>query len=189
MSQSTRKPDSNRSASAPKGEAAVSNFIRQVIEADLAKRQVRRPPLGGTPGPGVRRSATRPLDPARIRTRFPPEPNGYLHIGHAKSICLNFGLARRLRRRVPHALRRHQPGKGGAGVRRLDRRCGEVAGLRLGAAPLLRVGLLRLHVRGRRVPDRRRARVRRRADRRGDARKSRHADRTRQRQPVAQPPG
>ena len=35
-----------------------------------------------------------PLDTAKIRTRFPPEPNGYLHYGHAKSICLNFGLAR-----------------------------------------------------------------------------------------------
>ena len=47
-----------------------SNFIRTIIDADLAS--------------GKHRS---------IFTRFPPEPNGYLHVGHAKSICLNFGLA------------------------------------------------------------------------------------------------
>src|SRR6202166_1805266 len=53
------------------GAASNSNFLRQIIAEDLRTHK-----YGG-----------------RVVTRFPPEPNGYLHIGHAKSICLNFGLA------------------------------------------------------------------------------------------------
>jgi len=76
----------------PADAAKPSNFIRQAIEADLEKGTHAQRMWGGQPGDGPSHAAGA-LDPARIRTRFPPEPNGYLHIGHAKSIWLNFSLA------------------------------------------------------------------------------------------------
>ncbi|PWB19535.1 glutamine--tRNA ligase/YqeY domain fusion protein [Comamonas sp. JNW] len=70
-----------------------TNFLRQIIESDLEKGSYAQRHWGGTPG-DAQHHQQGPVDQAKIRTRFPPEPNGYLHVGHAKSICLNFGLAR-----------------------------------------------------------------------------------------------
>ncbi len=57
----------------PAPEPKSLHFIEEIMEADLASQK----------------------HAGRIMTRFPPEPNGYLHIGHAKSICINFGLAKK----------------------------------------------------------------------------------------------
>jgi glutaminyl-tRNA synthetase len=72
---------------------AASNFIRGIIDRDLAENKYATKKWAGSPGDAAHHAAGQ-VDTAKIRTRFPPEPNGYLHIGHAKSICLNFGLAR-----------------------------------------------------------------------------------------------
>ncbi len=70
----------------------ATNFLRGIIERDLEAGTWAGRTFGGSPGDAAHHAAGA-SDPARIRTRFPPEPNGYLHVGHAKSICLNFGLA------------------------------------------------------------------------------------------------
>ena len=77
---------------ADKEPAKPSNFLRHVIENDLEQGTYASRKWGGSPG-DARHHDEGMADPARVRLRFPPEPNGYLHLGHAKSIWLNFSLA------------------------------------------------------------------------------------------------
>jgi glutaminyl-tRNA synthetase len=80
-------------SSPPAADTKATNFLRQTIERDLESGVLQGRRFGGSPGDAAHH-AKGGLDSAKIRTRFPPEPNGYLHIGHAKSVCLNFGFAR-----------------------------------------------------------------------------------------------
>ena len=78
---------------ADKNAPKVGNFLRHVIEQDLAQQTYATRRWGGSPG-DAQHHAQGMADPAKVRMRFPPEPNGYLHIGHAKSIWLNFEMAK-----------------------------------------------------------------------------------------------
>ena len=96
------------------------DFIREAIDADLENGRY-----------------------DRVITRFPPEPNAHLHIGHAKAICVNFGIAASYRWPVQSPLRRHQPHPRRARIRGLHAGGHSLARLRLGAAAVLRFRLFR----------------------------------------------
>ena len=116
----------------------------------------------------------------RVVTRFPPEPNGYLHYGHAKSIILNFGLAAENGGRCHLRFDDTNPAKEDVEFEVVDRRLGALAGLRLGRPPLSRVRLLRAtSTRSPSGSSSTDLAYVDSSDRRRDARDARHADRGR----------
>jgi glutaminyl-tRNA synthetase len=147
----------------------------------------------GSPGDAAHHAAGQP-DPAKIRTRFPPEPNGYLHVGHAKSICLNFGLARDYGGVCHMRFDDTNPEK--EDTEYVDSILDAVQWLgfdwdslqrQAGAATSTRQRLLRLHVPRGGIPDRSRPRLCGRADRRRNARQPRRLRQARRGQPLPQP--
>ena len=88
---------------------APSDFIRDIVAKHVAENKY-----------------------PKITTRFPPEPNGYLHIGHAKSICLNFGIAREFGGVCNLRMDDTNPDQGGSGIRREHPGRCELADRRLG---------------------------------------------------------
>ena len=141
-----------------------SDFIREIVAADVREGRV-----------------------SEVVTRFPPEPNGYLHIGHPKSIALNFGIAQEFGGRCHLRFDDTNPIKEEQEYIDAIQRGHPLARLRLGRASLLRLRLLPAALRLGRPPDQGRQGLRRRPLRRRDPRAPRHLHRARQEQPLARP--
>ena len=145
--------------------ALPSNFLRDIIAEDVR---------------------TKKYGDAAIQTRFPPEPNGYLHIGHAKAICIDFGLADEFGGKTNLRFDDTNPEK--EEQEYVDSIHGRraLARLRVGS-PLLRVRLLWPALRVGFAAHQGRKSLRRRPHRRRDPPVPRHPDRARQGQPLSQP--
>ena len=144
--------------------ARPSNFIRDIILDDLKTDK-----FGG-----------------RVHTRFPPEPNGYLHIGHAKSICLNFGLAAEFGGKTNLRFDDTNPEKEETEYVDSIMETVKWLGFDWEDRLLLRLRLLRPALRVGRATHPSRQGVRLRFDRRRDAQVPRHADRAGQGEPLSQ---